>query len=42
MDKYKSNNKENRFNVNCELWSLSPVSLDSLEGVIKMVKENKE
>lgn len=41
--RYKSDlNKENRFNVNCELWSLSPVSLDSLEGVIKMVKENKE
>jgi calcineurin-like phosphoesterase family protein len=34
--------KENRFNVNCELWSLAPVSLDSLEEVIKMVKENKE
>jgi calcineurin-like phosphoesterase family protein len=34
--------KENRFNTNCELWSLSPVSLDSLTEVIKMVKENKE
>jgi len=36
-------NKENRFNVNCELWNLSPISLDSLEEVIKMVNnKNKE
>ena len=37
---YKSDlNKENRFNVNCELWSLEPVSLESLKEVTQMVKE---
>ena len=37
---YKSDlNKENRFNVNCELWSLEPVSLESLNEVTQMVKE---
>ena len=37
---YKSDlNKENRFNVNCELWSLEPVSLESLKEITQMVKE---
>ena len=29
---------EKRFNVNCDLWSLSPVSLESLNDVKDMVK----
>jgi len=33
--------KENRFNANCDLWSLSPVSLDSLKEVLEMVEESK-
>ena len=38
--RYKANlNKENRFNTNCELWSLTPISLNSLNEVIEMTKE---
>ena len=34
--RYKANLKnELRFNANCDLWSLSPISLDSLLSVIK-------
>jgi len=32
--------KEKRFNVNCELWSLGPVSIESLKEVTELV--NKE
>lgn len=39
---YKSDlNKENRFNVNCDLWSLEPISLESLKEITQMVKEQE-
>ena len=39
---YKSDlNKEKRFNVNCDLWSLEPVSLESLKEITEMVKEQE-
>ena len=40
---YKADlNKEKRFNVNCELWSLEPISLDSLKEIIEIVNKESE
>jgi len=39
--RFKANlEKESRFNANCDLWSLAPISLDSLLEITKEYKNN--